>query len=109
MKFNIRLLYLYLFAFVGLLITVIGSIQLVDLGLKTYVFQVSDYSYPITPMMDEKGVTIQSVEEQQKQLDYEADKQRKRSLSTAISMIIIGVPLYLYHWKTIKKENGKSA
>jgi hypothetical protein len=109
MKFNIRLLYLYLFAFVGLLITVIGGIQLVDLGLKTYVFQVSDFSYPISPMMDEKGVTIQSVDEQKKQLEYEAANQRKRSLSTAISMIAVGVPLYLYHWKTIKKENGKAA
>ena len=42
MKFSLRLLYLYLFSFVGLLITVIGSIQIIDLGLKTYVFKVSE-------------------------------------------------------------------
>lgn len=110
MKFSIRLLYLYLFAFVGLLITVIGGIQLVDLGLKTYVFRVSDYSsYPIMAVKDEKGDTIQTVEEQKKQQEADAANQRKRSLSTAISMIVVGVPLYLYHWKTIKKENGKAA
>ena len=106
MKFSLRLLYLYLFSFVGLLITVIGSIQIVDLTLKTYVFKVSEfYSYPMMPVKDEQGLVIQSVEDQQKQQETEAANQRKRNLSTSLSMILIGTPLYLYHWKTIKKEN----
>lgn len=105
MKFSLRLLYLYLFAFVGLLITVIGGIQLVDLTLKNYVFKVSDFSYPVTPMTDPDGKVIYTVEEQKAQQIVEAANQRKRQLSTALSMIAIGAPLYLYHWKTIKKEN----
>ncbi|MEI6690471.1 MAG: hypothetical protein WCL07_01860 [bacterium] len=108
MKFNIRLLYLYLFAFVGLLITTIGSIQMVDLGLKTYVFHVSDYSYPMTPVTDANGKLTQSVEDQQKQQEVEAVNQRKRTLSTSLAMIAVGIPLYLYHWTTIKKENNKA-
>lgn len=105
MKFNLRLLYLYLFSFVGLLITVIGGIQLVDLTLKTYVFKVSDYSsFIMTPVLDDKGKVVQTVEDQKKQQDEEAANQRKRSLSSSLSMIAIGAPLYLYHWKTIKKE-----
>lgn len=104
MKFSLRLLYLYLFSFVGLLITVIGSIQIIDLALKTYVFQVSDFSYPITPVMDEKGKVILSVEEQQKNQEIEAANQRKRQMSNSLAMIMVGVPLYTYHWKTIKKE-----
>lgn len=103
MKFNIRLLYLYLFSFVGLLITVIGSIQLIDLGLKTYVFKVSEYSfYPESVTVDGKP-TI-SVKEMEKRNKIEQSNQRKRQLSTSLSMILIGVPLYFYHWKTIKKE-----
>jgi len=106
MKFNLRLLYLYLFSFVGLLITVIGGIQIVDLTLKTYVFKVSEYSsYPMSPIKDENGVITLSAEDQQKQQEIEATNQRKRQLSNSLAMIAIGVPLYLYHWKTIKKEN----
>jgi len=103
MKFNIRLLYLYLFSFVGLLITIIGGIQLIDLGLKTYVFKVSEYTYYSDPMIEEK--TKISAEEMEKRNKQEQSNQQKRQLSTSLSMILIGVPLYLYHWKTIKKEN----
>jgi len=39
---NIRTLYLYLFSFVGLLILIIGSIQLIDLGLKVFIFTDAD-------------------------------------------------------------------
>jgi hypothetical protein len=50
MKFSIRLLYLYLFSFVGLLIVVIGGIQMVDLGIKTFVFKDADKyeNYPMS-------------------------------------------------------------
>ena len=106
MKFSLRLLYLYLFSFVGLLITVIGSIQIVDLTLKTYVFKVSEYSsYPMMDIKDEKGVVTMSAADQQKQQEADAANQRKRNLSNSLAMILIGTPLYLYHWKTIKKEN----
>ena len=106
MKFSLRLLYLYLFSFVGLLITVIGGIQLVDLGLKTYVFHVSEFSsFPMTPVTDPSGKIMTSVADQQKQQEIEAANQRKRNLSNSLAMIAIGAPLYLYHWKTIKKEN----
>jgi len=102
------LLYLYLFSFVGLLITIIGGIQIVDLTLKTYIFKVSDYSgYPMIPVKDEKGMVTQTVEDQQKQQELEASNQRKRQLSNSLAMIAIGAPLYLYHWKTIRREAKK--
>lgn len=106
MKFNIRLLYLYLFSFVGLLITIIGSIQLIDLGIKTYVFKVSEYTYYSDPMVEEKAKI--SSEEMEKRNKQEQSNQQKRQLSNSLSMILIGVPLYLYHWKTIKKENKEN-
>jgi len=102
MKFNIRLLYLYLFSFVGLLITIIGSVQLIDLGLKTYVFKVSEYTYYSDPIEEKTKISAEEMEKRNKQ---EQSNQQKRQLSTSLSMILIGVPLYLYHWKTIKKEN----
>ncbi|MCC6711316.1 MAG: hypothetical protein IT416_03115 [Candidatus Pacebacteria bacterium] len=100
MKFNLRLLYLYLFSFVGLLILIIGGIQLVDLTLKTYVFRVNDYGYYYS---DTESPAMR--EQNKKMYEEEQLNQRKRQLSNSLAMIIVGGPVYLYHWKTIKKEN----
>ncbi len=106
MKFSLRLLYLYLFSFVGLLITVIGSIQIVNLTLKTYVFQISEYPYYPEPMPTEEGKSLYTPEELKRRNVQEQDNQRKRELSNSLAMIAIGAPLYLYHWRTIKRESN---
>lgn len=108
MKLNVRLLYLYLFSFVGLLIIVIGSIQLVDLGIKVYVFKGADtYEYsrplPVEEGLSEDELRRRDLENQERQ-KREVVRQRQRQFSTAISMIVIGLPLYLFHWKTIERE-----
>ena len=55
MNINIRLIYLYLFAFVGLFTVVIGSVRMVDLGLKIFVFKDADKYEYVTPVaIDEK-------------------------------------------------------
>jgi len=108
MKFNLRLLYLYLFSFVGLLIVVIGSIQMVDLGLKVFVFKdVDRYEiYPSSPIK-EGSVVVESAEVIQARQDRETKRNQQRQLITAVSMISVGLPLYLYHWKTIQKESKR--
>jgi len=111
MKFSIRLLYLYLFSFIGLLVSVIGAIRLVDLGLKVYVFQNADQYIYVTPLMPESAdgkvrpVSPEIEKQQRDQQIAENNRQRKRTTAEALSMILVGTPLYLYHWKTIKKEN----
>lgn len=109
MKFSLRLLYLYLFSFVGLLISVIGSIQLVDLGIKTYIFpevDVYDYSRPVKVTCPENGECVEefSEEENKKMALEESKRNRQRQFSSSFSMIAVGIPLYLYHWNLIKKE-----
>ena len=106
MKFNIRVLYLYLFSFVGLIITVIGTARLIDLGLKVFVFKNADMyvSYPKPQLPDSKEVPEQSEQELQKFQEQETNRQRQRETASALSMIIVGAPLYLYHWKSIKIE-----
>jgi hypothetical protein len=59
---------------------------------------------PETSPVDGKVPGI-SPEDAKKRNDEEQTNQRKRQLSNSLSMIAIGVPLYLYHWKTIKQEN----
>lgn len=104
MKFDVRFLYLYLFSFVGLFIMIIGSISLVDLGLKTYVFKLSERVYYPEPRVE--GEQQLSVEELEARNKEEHSNQRKRQVSNSLAMIVVGAPVYLYHWKTIKKEKS---
>ena len=113
MKFSIRLLYLYLFSFIGLLITVIRSIQILDLGIKVYVFKGADkYSIPMVSKFDNSGretpLTDTEKEEQKKIQEEETNRQRQVQLSSSLAMLLVGIPLYKYHWATIKKEGKKS-
>ncbi len=114
----IRAIYLYLFSLVGLVIVVIGLVNLVDLGLKAFVFKNADRpiiypAYPAklappdardnvvtpAPAEDEK-YKIEQEEAQRKQQQSD----RERSASNALAMIIIGAPLFLYHWRIIQKD-----
>lgn len=109
MNINIRLLYLYLFSFVGLLIVVIGSIQLVNLGIKTFIFKDADrYEVVAEPLKSDVGMQVQeSTAEAQARQDREMSRQRQRQLADAVAMIVVGAPVYVYHWKTIQKDAQK--
>jgi len=139
----IRTIYLYLFACVGLVLLTIGTVQLVNLGLKMLIFTKAEISYVAYPprlvqtisMKDEitedDFVTAiekceekcELTEEQTEQMeswladyeywqeneakqDYKAES-RHRSASMALALILIGLPLYLFHWSLIKKDTKK--
>ena len=104
---NLRLLYLYLFSFVGLLIVVIGSIQLVNLSLKMTIFKEADRYYIAVPTTNEKGVVIEPKEDIDKRKAIEMQNQRQRDLTNSLNMLVVGSLLYLYHWKLIKKKAKK--
>ena len=111
----IRLIYLYLFSLVGLVLIVVGSVQLINLGLTTWVFQQADEvimypSYPQRIPPQEEGVAEISAEEQerikQEQIEFEEKSRtsrRQRSAANALALIIVGAPLYLYHWILVRK------
>ncbi len=105
MKVSVRLIYLYLFSFVGLLIVVIGSVQLVNLGLKVFVFPESDRYEYATPVVEGEKIATQEAERVKAQSARDQTRNRQRDLSNSIALIAVGLPLYLYHWKTIQKEN----
>ena len=106
MKINVRIIYLYLFSFIGLVVVVIGSIRLLDLGIKSVFFKDADtYEYYSAPI--EKGAEPIDEQRMKENAAREQTKNRQRELSNSLAMIIVGAPLYVYHWKTIKKENTK--
>jgi len=127
----IRTVYLYLFTLLGLVLLIIGGVRFVDMGLKAFVFTKAEeeqrliykqpYSIPypvqqIEKLQEEKGlseeekVTIKQWladykdwEERRSQIDPVTAK-RHRDASLNLALILIGLPLYLYHWQIIKKE-----
>lgn len=112
MKFSVRLLYLYLFSFIGLIIAVIGTIQIVDLGMKIYIFKDADkYDAQLTTKFDPSGKEVQLTEaelkDQKEKQDLETKRQRQRQVSNSLAMLLVGIPLYKYHWSLIKKEDKK--
>lgn len=107
----IRKVYLYLFSLVGLVLITIGGVQLVNLGLKTYIFTKADqyYEYPVarpsSTAPDGKTAVVEPSKEQTDEFQRnQRASQRQREASIALAMIIIGAPLFLYHWNRIKKD-----
>lgn len=104
----IRKIYLYTFSLIGLVLIVIGSVKLVDLGLKIYVFRGADEAVvwpnpPTIPLAGEEGKrSIPEEEERARRL--ENLRQRQRTASNSLALILVGLPLYLYHWRLIRRE-----
>ena len=111
----IRKIYLYLFSAIGLVVVVIGLVRLVDLGLKTFVFKKADVylQYPGVRMVSETASPLPepSQEELAKFNQTQMDSQRQRTLANSLAMIVVGAPLYFYHWRILKTEskNEKSS
>ena len=126
----IRTIYLYIFALLGLILITIGSVQFVNMGLKIFIFKQADEQQriwntkPPEPYGRVAMETVQddaSLTEEERALvrtwlnDYEAWKERSekvdrvtaerhRDASKNLSLILIGVPLYLFHWRIISRE-----
>jgi hypothetical protein len=126
----VRTIYLYIFALLGLSLIITGAVRLVDMGLKTFVFTKADeerrlavqqppLAYSIERVEELKGE--ESLSEEQKaaidqwladyrqwqerssKIDY-IEIQRQRDVSSSLSTMLVGLPLYLYHWGIIKRE-----
>src|SRR3989344_9378333 len=116
----VRKIYLYLFSLVGLVLVVIGGVRLVGLGLKAYIFTEADryYAYPVSRpkiaplprVISEEPLSDELVEPSQEEIDaYEAKQRtsnRQREAAEAIAMILVGAPLYFYHWRVVQKDRA---
>ena len=129
----VRTLYLYLFSFIGLLIAIIGLIGLFDMGLKAFIFTQADkdmYSQPSCyPTAYDKLSQAQPAEQGDKVCLTEGEKEsidqwvasykawqeenskidwttvrRQQEAARDLAMIFIGLPLYVFHWRIIRKE-----
>jgi len=113
MKINetIKLIYIYLFSAIGLVLIIIGTVRLIDLGLKVYVFKQADvfYTPKIYPEINqEEKLTpeekIKREEEQRKAEEINRIAERQRTASNAIAFLIVGLPVFIYHWRLALKN-----
>ncbi len=129
----IRTIYLYIFALLGLALITIGAVRFVNMGLKTFVFTKADEDqrYMFEPPMpyqfpraDKTANQTSTSEIEQEQMnvwveDYKKWKERRgkvdyrvirlhQDASMNIALILVGLPLYLYHWTTIQRETKNS-
>ncbi len=104
----VKKIYIYLFSAIGLILVVIGGVQIINLGLKMFIFTKADVyiDYP-RPVVIEEGEKVEKEEIDPEELEeYQKENlisRRQRQASNAIAMIIIGSPLFLYHWGLAKK------
>jgi hypothetical protein len=124
----IRTLYLYVAALVGLALVTAGGVRLVDLGLRATVFTQAEAEMRVQrsmpmPLMppdrlgrnlsemtpEERTAWSESLashrrwQAEMRRIDPVAS-QRARTASSALAMLLIGLPLYLYHWRVIRRE-----
>lgn len=126
----VRTIYLYIFALLGLMILIIGGVRFVDMGLKAFIFTKAEeeqrlmYRQPpllysiekVEELQDEEGLSEEEKTAIKQWLaDYKdwqegsskvnnLDSRRQRDASSNLAMILVGLPLYLYHWGIIKRE-----
>jgi len=132
-SWTVRTVYLYVATLVGLGLLIGGGVQLFELVLKATVLTQADAEEQLwarQPPMPYALDTVKDVEQldeltdEQKALvaqwleDYErwsthqdeldvVKARRERQAANALALIFVGIPVYLYHWLTIRKELGK--
>lgn len=111
----IKKVYLYVVSLISLVIIVVGSIMLINLALKTWVFTKADNNYypeyqcpQPAPASDKSIAPVPCNDEEQARLSkQERDNrvsQKQRDAAQAIAMILVASPVFFYHWKLARKE-----
>ncbi|HLD31198.1 MAG TPA: hypothetical protein VJB41_03330 [Patescibacteria group bacterium] len=138
---SVKNIYFYLVSLIALMMIVYGTVDILRLGLTTWVFtkanQLDQYggmsmppSYPMYTMA-EKGEVIPAkcqekcdltAEEKQQlkywQQDYKNWEEREKTLPAAqkqrkavtdISMLVVAIPLFIFHWLATGKLEKSEA
>lgn len=107
----IKKVYLYVVSLVALIMLIIAAVTLINMGLKVALHAEDNYGYPtcmaIAPAPDSKTTAVCDQAEQQREEEArkkQQTQQRKSDVAHSLAMIIVGVPVFWYHWKLARKE-----
>lgn len=121
----IRNVYLYLVAMIGLVIFLFGAVGLTQSLVKNYIFGADDYRVYISPFENQceqfytKSPTSslmlertpEEIAECEQRIEEQNDMNRRndlaRNFSINIAQIVIGLPVWLFHWGIIQREYRK--
>ena len=129
---SVRTIYFYLVALIALMMIVWGTVDLANLGLTTWVFKNADKAddwspptpYLAAPEVKTGETAVRCAEkcdltaEEKQQInqwlvDYKNWQDQQGIMKTArkqknavrdISMLVVAIPLFLWHWIMISKE-----
>ena len=112
MNITIRRVYLYLTSFIGLVLILIGSVQLLNLALKTWIFTKADDQFFYGPCYERSVAPVKVGEEPKMLSEQECEAQRNEERSArrqnqgaeAVAMILVGTPVWIYHWRKVKDD-----
>lgn len=123
----IRTIYLYVASLVSLIFLAVGTGTILNTVLKAYVFPKAEKGgflrcnqQPPVYALDKNALTEVATTDQKMKLDnllkdYEQWKkdnaegecysqERQNNVVNALTMMIIALPIYLFHWRLIKKD-----
>lgn len=119
MSTRIREIYYYAVCFVTLIITIFALTGVVNtVAEMAYPYpQYTPSKLEIIQMSEKQNTdvsdpeTMQQLLEQEQKMQIERDKaarqhQVARQLSRNLSLLLVAVPLYLYHWRRVRKLEG---
>ncbi len=114
----IKNIYLYLVCFVTLMMMVVAVGDIIQIGLKKYIFTKADQDMyyptmtcsPPVPTADKTSPAVkpedcakQQADEQKRSLDAR-EAQRQRDLVRDISFIVVSLPLFAFHWSLVRRK-----
>ena len=103
---------------IALMMVVFSTADLINLGLKTWVFpkaSLNEWREPPCSIMITKDPMIDQTDEMYQQRIQQCEASRmdeneaiiirnQQSAVHDISFLAVGIPLFLYHWLTIRRE-----
>jgi hypothetical protein len=121
----IKSIYFYLVSFVALMMVVFTVADIINIVLKTYIFtkannityykpiecdtaeriQVEKEGVEVPKMTPEECVALEEKETARQKETQIADNQR--NIVRDISMIVVGIPLFILHWRFIRKRKDE--
>ncbi len=110
----IKYLYYYIVSIVALFMIVFSVVDMVNLGLRTFIFPKADHNfygyYGTCPVAVDASSTKPDPNclsrEQQEKIDRDNSvSQKQKDLVRDISFILVAVPLFAYHWRIIRRRD----
>lgn len=102
----IKTIYFYVVSFVALLMIVIPAANLINLGVRQFVFRIGAYEnyYPVAPVTEGGKAPQGNPEEEKRRSEEQQTNQLKRDIARDVSFLIVGIPLFIFNWRLIKRN-----